>query len=162
MSAPKPPLAWPPLVGVERVPMVIRVRDTVLTLLAWATLVYLLRDSIALAWDYLRAPMFEFTHLEPPDWRALLRQLEPYGRFSAWLIAWLVFWGLVRRKRIRAVPPSEQPPELPVESQASALDLDPGDVERWREWRIAVVEFDDAGRPRAARDGAATARAGTM
>ena len=37
------PRPWPPLVGVERVPTVIRVRDTALTLLAWATLVYLLQ-----------------------------------------------------------------------------------------------------------------------
>jgi poly-beta-1,6-N-acetyl-D-glucosamine biosynthesis protein PgaD len=162
MNTRDPRPAWPPLVGVERVPLFIRVRDTVLTLLAWATLVYLLRDSIALAWDYLRAPMFELTHLPPPDWRGLAKQLEPYGRFVAGLIAWLVFWGFVRRKRIRAVPPSEQPPELPVEAQATALDLDPADVERWREWRIAVVEFDDAGRPRSARDGANPVRPGTM
>lgn len=156
------PRPWPPLVGVTRVPMLIRVRDVALTLLAWATLVYLLRDSIALAWDYLRAPMFELTHLPPPDWRGLAKQLEPYSRFAAWLIAWLIFWGLVRRKRIRAVPPSPQPPDLPVELQASALDLDPADVERWREWRVAVVEFDEAGRPRAAHDGAAAVRSGTM
>jgi len=156
------PRPWPPLVGVERVPAVIRLRDIALTLLAWATLVYLLRESIALAWDYLRAPMFTLENVPPPDWRGLLRELEPYGRFTGWLVGWLIFWGLWRRKRIRALPPSPQPPELPVESEATALDLDPGDVERWREWRVAVVEFDDAGRPRSAREGATPVRAGTM
>jgi hypothetical protein len=38
-------------------------------------------------------------------------------------------------------------------SEATIFDLDPADVQHWREWRIAIVEFDDAGRPRSARSG---------
>jgi hypothetical protein len=44
---------------------------------------------------------------------------------------------------------------LDAEAEARALGLDPAEVERWREWRVAVVEFDAAGRPIAAREGGA-------
>ncbi len=144
---------WPPLVGVERVPALVRARDIVLTLLAWGVLVWLLSDSIALAWDWLRAPMFTLTDVAPPDWARLGAELRPFALFSAALVGWLVFWALVRRRRIRAMPPSPQPPALPAAEEAGALGLDAADLAQCRTWRSVVVEFDEAGRPRAARRG---------
>jgi poly-beta-1,6-N-acetyl-D-glucosamine biosynthesis protein PgaD len=149
------PVEWPPLVGATNVPLAVRVRDIVLTLLVWATLVWLLRDAIDLAVDWLRAPMFVLTDAAPPDWTALRARLRTFAVVSAALVAWLVYWALVRRRRIQAVPPSPQPPALDAAAEAGALGLDPAEVVRWREWRVAVVEFDAAGRPIAAREGAA-------
>jgi poly-beta-1,6-N-acetyl-D-glucosamine biosynthesis protein PgaD len=152
MSAPR---EWPPLVGETGVPLLVRARDVALTLLVWATLVWLLRDAIDLAADWLRAPMFVLTEAAPPDWAALRARLRPFAVVSAALVAWLVYWALVRRRRIQAVPPSPQPPVLDAAEEARALGLDPAGIARWREWRVAVVEFDAAGRPIAAREGGA-------
>jgi poly-beta-1,6-N-acetyl-D-glucosamine biosynthesis protein PgaD len=146
------PREWPPLVGAGRIPLAVRVRDVLLTLAAWAVLAWLLRDAMVLAWDYLRAPFFELTKAAPPDWPALWARLRPFAVVSAALVAWLVYWALVRRRRIQALPPSPQPPALHVAQEARALGLDPAEVARWREWRVAVVEFDAAGRPTAARE----------
>lgn len=147
------PRRWPPLVGAERVPALVRARDVALTLLAWGVLVWLLRDSLALAGDWLRAPMFTLTDAAPPDWARLRAEFAPFAFFSAALVAWLVFWALVRRRRIRALPPSPQPPALPAADEARALGLDAAELAQWRSWRTVVVEFDEAGRPRSARRG---------
>lgn len=74
--------------------------------LRWGTQV-LPRDSIALAWDYLRAPIFTLTYVAA----------------------------------------------LPAAEQAREVGVDPAELARWREWRVAVVEFDQAGRPTSARHG---------
>jgi poly-beta-1,6-N-acetyl-D-glucosamine biosynthesis protein PgaD len=147
------PVEWPPLVGATGVPWLVRARDVVLTLLVWATLVWLLRDAIDLAADWLRAPIFVLTEAAPPDWAALRARLRPFAIVSAVLVAWLVYWAMVRRRRIQAMPPSPQPPMLDATEEAGALGLDPAEVARWREWRVAVVEFDAAGRPVTAREG---------
>lgn len=148
-----PAREWPPLVGATRIPLYVRLRDVALTLLAWATLFWLLRDAAALAWDFVRAPLFELSERASPDWADLRQRLRPFTIVSTVLVAWLIYWALVRRRRIQAVPPAPQPPVLAAAEQAAPLGLDPAAIERWREWRVAVVEFDAAGRPVAAREG---------
>jgi poly-beta-1,6-N-acetyl-D-glucosamine biosynthesis protein PgaD len=151
--SPREPLPWPPLVGTKGLPRAVRVRDVVLTVVAWAALGWLLRDAMALAWDWLRAPMFTLTELAPPDWIALRDEIAPYMLFAAVLVAWLIFWAVVRHRRICALPPSPQPRGLDCAEEAAALALDPAQVAQWREWRTLVVDFDDAGRPVDARRG---------
>jgi poly-beta-1,6-N-acetyl-D-glucosamine biosynthesis protein PgaD len=140
-----PEPGWPPLVG-GRLPLAVRVRDIVLTLAAWAVLAWLLRDAIALAVDFLRAPIFELTDQQPPDWKDLRRRLRPFMQVSGVLVCWLMVWSLIRSKRMRAVPPSPQPEPLPLCEHAAALGVDPGAAEGWRREQIVVIAFDAADR----------------
>jgi poly-beta-1,6-N-acetyl-D-glucosamine biosynthesis protein PgaD len=140
MRAPK--IDWPPLVTGTRLPLWVRVRDFALTLLAWAALAYLLRDAIALLVDYLSAPLFELTHAQPPQWREIGRHMRPFLSLAGMLVCWLAIWSLLRRKRMRAVPPSPQPAPLPDAEHAVAFGVDPLELDAWREHRIVVVNFD--------------------
>lgn len=137
---------WPPLVNAVGIPPLIRVRDTVLTLAAWAMLGYLLRDVLHLLWDYFRHPIFELTTATPPDWAALWGRLRRYALFIAALMAWLVYWGHKRRKTLAATAPQPQPPALRVEAHARTFFLDAEEVLRWRAAHRLVVNFEDDGR----------------
>jgi poly-beta-1,6-N-acetyl-D-glucosamine biosynthesis protein PgaD len=141
----KPQDKWPPLVGTDNIPALILIRDTALTLCAWTVLAYLLRDLIYLTWDYLRYPIFELTTSTPPDWNVLWLQLQPYTRYIAGLTAWLLFWGMVRRKTLSASAPQPQPTALTPEEHARTLNLNPNDLRSWQTIRNQVAHFDEMG-----------------
>ena len=141
----KPQDKWPPLVGADNVPALILVRDTALTLFAWIMLAYLMRDLIELTWDYLRYPIFELTASSAPDWHMLWRELQTYTRYIAELTAWLLFWGIARRKILSASTPQPQPPALTTEEHASTLKLNVQDLRAWQCGRNQIVHFDENG-----------------
>lgn len=106
---------WPPLIVGANVSAWVRVRDFVLTLLAWGLLAYLMRETLDLANDYLRYPMFEFTNAEPPDWEEIWGRLQSFSNFvAAHDLAAGLAWALVRGRRMRATTPEPQPPPLPL------------------------------------------------
>ena len=142
---PGPDLPWPPLIAGANVPVWVRLRDVVLTLLAWALLGYLMRETLHLLHDYLRAPIFEFTNATPPDWEELRGRLRPFSYFVAALTLWLLFWALVRGRRMRATAPVAQPASLATNQHAAAFGLEGVAVARWSEARILVVHFDAQG-----------------
>ena len=136
---------WPPLVNATGVPLFIRVRDTVLTLCAWALLGYLLRDVLYLAWDYLRHPIFELTTASAPDWRLLWHRLSGYALFIAALMAWLLLWGHFRRATLAAAAPQPQPPALAAVDQFRHFGLAVAQIDVWQGAQRLVVHFDGDG-----------------
>ena len=142
---PVPDMPWPPLIAGANVPAWVRLRDVVLTLLAWALLLYLMRETLHLLHDYLRAPIFEFTNATPPDWEELWGRLRPFSYFVAALTLWLLFWALTRGRRMRDTAPVAQPASLATKQHAAAFGLESAAVARWTEARILVVHFDAQG-----------------
>ncbi len=137
--------AWPPLIVGANVSGWVRLRDFVLTVLAWALLAYLMRETLDLAHDYLRYPIFEFTNAEPPDWVELWGRLRPFWHFIALLTLWLLFWALVRGRRMRATAPEPQPAPLVLAAHGADFGLEESALARWREARVLVVHFDASG-----------------
>jgi poly-beta-1,6-N-acetyl-D-glucosamine biosynthesis protein PgaD len=141
----KPQDKWPPLVGTDNIPALILIRDTALTLGAWLMFAYLLRKPILLILDYLRYPMLELTASSAPDWNRLWIQLQPYALYIGWLMVWIMFWGIVRRKTLSASAPKPQPPALTTEEHASALNLNAQNLRVWQGSRNQIVHFDEKG-----------------
>jgi len=52
---------WPPIIDSRKVGPIIRVRDTVLTVIAWIILVALLWEFCYLLWDYFSYPVFQLS-----------------------------------------------------------------------------------------------------
>jgi poly-beta-1,6-N-acetyl-D-glucosamine biosynthesis protein PgaD len=136
---------WPPLVGNRRLPLLILLRDALLTLAAWLLLGYLMRDAIQLAWDYLRHPLFELTAMEPPDWDAIQGHLKRYRPFIIVLVGWLMFWGYTSRHALSASKPRPAPPALEPEQHAVAFRIDPVQLRGWQASRGLVFHFDESG-----------------
>jgi hypothetical protein len=94
-------MAWPPLVGSDRVPRVVLLRDLLLTILAWCVFTWMLRDAILLTIDWFREPFGQLTYLQAPDWPHLWQRLRNYVEVAALLAAWLGFWAVYRSKALR-------------------------------------------------------------
>ena len=87
--------------GSDRVSRAVRLRDLLLTALAWCAFAWMLRDAIALAIDWFREPSGQLTHLQPPDWPRAWQRLRNGVVVAALLAAWLGFWAVYRSKALR-------------------------------------------------------------
>ncbi len=139
-------VAWPPLVDMQRLPRWVLLRDTVITLLAWAVLAFLLRDLIRLAIDYLQYPFFQLTDVAPPNMARLWARLQPFTEVIAFLVVWLLVSGLVLLRKARGRRLRPQPAVLPVALHAQAFGLDAATVQAWQQQRRLVVRLSPEGR----------------
>ena len=83
-------------------PRFIRVRDWVLTLLAWLALAFFLRLGLLLLWDYFSHPIFELTRMKAPDWGFVWERLSLFVYMILGVVIWIIAWGVGRRA---AAPP---------------------------------------------------------
>jgi poly-beta-1,6-N-acetyl-D-glucosamine biosynthesis protein PgaD len=146
MTSPRLPTVWPPLISSARMPRAMLVRDTALTALAWFGFGMLSSGAIMLIEELVRSAAAGPAPGTGPDWQAMWLQLERFVLISAILIGWLLYWTIVRAKRMRAAGLDPQPPALPLADQAAAFHVNDGNVGGWREYRIATVHFDAADR----------------
>jgi hypothetical protein len=58
------------------------------------------------------------------------------------LILWLAFWGIIRRQELRRTHDPRPVPPLPLHDHAAIFGVSPETVERWRQDRSVLVEFD--------------------
>lgn len=140
------PTDWPPLIHGTDVPVWVRVRDVVLTLMAWAAMAWVLREGLELTIDYLSPPRFEFTNFSPPNLLELAARLAGFLYFIGALFAWLIFWAIARGRRLRMNAPAAQPPGLTLSAHVADFELVADAIGPWRDARVLVVHFDDAGR----------------
>jgi poly-beta-1,6-N-acetyl-D-glucosamine biosynthesis protein PgaD len=143
---PTPLRPWPPLITGDRLSRWIRIRDVVLTLLAWFLLGRLLRDPIYVAYDYLRHPIFQLTTAQPLDIGVLWERLRYFVLISVVLVTWLCLWALInRRQLIRCPTHSPEPPALTVAEQAARAGIDEKKVDEAQEFKVTKVRFRDDG-----------------
>jgi poly-beta-1,6-N-acetyl-D-glucosamine biosynthesis protein PgaD len=137
--------AWPPLIRADRVPAWVRVRDLVLTVAAWAALLYWVRGALLLIADWLWYPFFELNAQPAPDWPRIWSTLAPFVVLAAVLAAWLVYWSLRRRKILVRQRSMAQPPALDLGVHANRYGLGPSDIAALRDARVVTVQFDADG-----------------
>src|SRR4051812_24168637 len=116
-----------------------------LTLAAWALLAFWMRGALLLVYDWLSAPLFEFSSERPPDWPGIWRTLSPFLALAALLAAWLFYWAMRRRGILAQGRDIAQPPALGLEAHARRFGLSLADVEAWRSAQVVTVHFDGSG-----------------
>ncbi|WP_158985378.1 poly-beta-1,6-N-acetyl-D-glucosamine biosynthesis protein PgaD [Lysobacter panacisoli] len=139
-------MKWPPIIENARLPMWMRLRDFVLTLLAWLVLLYLLRDMMT-AGGYWVLDRFGIEHPVPP-WPAgkILRDLAPFMGVVLLLVGWLAAFALVRwRRLIDTREALSQPDPLEPAVQADALGLSRTDGSALQDSRVMVVHLREDG-----------------
>jgi len=137
--------AWPPLIVAHRVPAWVRVRDLVLTIAAWALLVYWMRGALLLIGDWLSHPIFELSTYPEPDWERIWSRVAPYLVVAALLAAWLVYWAARRSSTLKRQQSMTAPAPLDLEMHAARFGLRADDVFSMREPRIVTVRFEAGG-----------------
>ncbi len=103
---------WPPIIGSGKVTPFIRLRDTILTVIAWILVAALLWEVFELLWDYFSYPIFTLSKTHSLSWTALLDRIGNFALVSLSLVLWLTFWGFVRRKQIRRTHDPRPTPAL--------------------------------------------------
>lgn len=134
---------WPPIIELARAPWWVRIRDVLVTIAAWAGILYLARGAVYLIVDYFSDPIFELTRTHSPDWLELWHHLKTFVIFSGVGMLWLMMWGIIHRRRLRRVAWLAPVPPLPLEEHAAYFQLDPAMVQRWTEMKTIVVQFDE-------------------
>jgi hypothetical protein len=139
MKTRRPPVE-PPIIRAH-VPAWMRVRDVLLTLGAWLLIGYFLREGLYLAYDYLRAPIFELTTARAPDWGEIWGRLRGFVLLAAALVAWITFWALDSRARLQATR-SPQPLPLQDSSHAARVGLREAELSAWRLAKVQTVDIN--------------------
>lgn len=141
-SSPKSP-SWPPLIEFARASWFVRLRDVVVTILAWVFLLYLVRNGVSLFVDYFFVhPIFALSKPNPLVDVETWRHLGNFGLVALVIMLWLFIWSIINGRRLRAVKRMTPPSRLPVEDQAERFQLAPETVERWREMKVSIVQFE--------------------
>ena len=137
------PIPWPPLITAAKLPWFVRARDFLMTCLAWIAMAWLLRLALFMIWDYFSDPIFELTRTQAPDWELLWHHFSTFVYLVLSLVIWIVSIGLIRRTQLCQIYDSKTPPVLSLDEHAARFDLEPAQVEQWRQWRITTVFFDE-------------------
>lgn len=131
----------------SRIPLWHRVRDIILTLLAWALWVYI-------CWDVFH--LLEQGLVKEPDnnpgtvmdWQAFFRKLQISYIFSGAVLLFLVFWAisnsiLLRRTEKRKGMRSEL---VTPTTEAEIYGCRESDIKRWRKEKILTISIDNTGK----------------
>lgn len=140
------PVQWPPLLKGEGLPRWVLVRDTCITLLAWAVLAFLLRDIFWLAFDYFDYPFFQLSNVAPPDMALLWSRLKPYTEVIALFMVWLLVSVQVWRRKVRGRRLKPQPQALCIEQHAQVFGLKGVALQAWQQKRVQVLQVSPEGR----------------
>lgn len=123
---------WPPLVVAASRPLWTRVRDVVVTILAWLSLAALLNREIELGLtsylrDYGMGALIDRLQMGEVGgrlgWSETVRHLAPYVTVAAFLVAFLCGFGLhtLRRRRRALEAPRPRPLSLALEARHAGL-----------------------------------------
>ncbi|MEJ8857327.1 poly-beta-1,6-N-acetyl-D-glucosamine biosynthesis protein PgaD [Variovorax robiniae] len=139
------PALWPPRIPRTQARWWMRLRDMVLTLLAWMAYLWILRRFLVagIAWlspaagEYLRG-VIDVSYVV---------HLQPYLWVAAGLVIWLALAGLGHRRHLRSQGGTGQEvPPLSPEAHFAARGVQASASTAWREARCLQVAFDAEGR----------------
>lgn len=136
------PLDWPPLIYGHSIPWYVRVRDMILTALAWFVMIWMLRYFIHLCWDYISYPVLKMMDVESPEWLTLWLRILPYLLLSAMLITSVWIYGFLHRRMLRNKKPRAQPEALPLSEHAATVGVDSSTITTWRSWPVITIQHD--------------------
>jgi poly-beta-1,6-N-acetyl-D-glucosamine biosynthesis protein PgaD len=137
---------WPPIIDSRKLGPITRVRDTILTVIAWIFLVVLLWELCVLLWDYFSYPIFELSRTHRLHWQAFVDRIGGFALFSLLLVLWLSFWGFLRRKELRRTHDRRPVSPLALSDHAAIFGIPAETIERCRQSQVVVVQFDASNR----------------
>jgi hypothetical protein len=137
---------WPPLVWPEQLSVWVRLRDGLITFLAWVLMAWLIRHELSVLVDYFRPPVFQLTRVSTPNWAKFWDQFGGFVILSGVLVGWIVLWAIRRRRIVFRAPNAPEPAPLALEAHARVWDLSPETVLAARSSKSIRADFDETGR----------------
>jgi hypothetical protein len=127
-------------IRIRKVPVWMRIRDILITLLAWLIVAHFMREALHLGYEYLWH--FELVNAKAPNWRGMWDDLHRFVILTACLIVWLTFWALNSRKRLRSASMMAQPDALSLREHAETIGLTEAQLMHCKSYVTTTVFFD--------------------
>jgi len=155
LSASKFHSSWPPIVRSTQLSLFIRARDVILTLMAWALLIYFTRDLWTLIYGYLRDTLLSLDPSNEVDWMNIWRRIAPFIFAALLLVLWIVILGSLRRRAIlstglihgknslRTVQQQFPFKQTDIAILAQRFDVEASQLIAWQSMRSVDVEVND-------------------
>jgi len=135
-----PDFIWPPIINSDRVSIWIRVRDIVLTALAWLLIGFTAHNLVWILFEYLTEPTFHLGIVDQPDWLAIWLKISYFVLTALGLVAWICFLAAIRSKMINNTQYIKTlPPAVEIHDLEISLGMLPTDVEHWHELKSVQV-----------------------
>ena len=137
---------WRPLVGIGVLPWWVRLRDVLLTLLAWLALLWLmrhLRAALRIAAYHLAGVPLDARVLQ---WVPRPDIFLPFAAAAVLLMLGAVLIALARRRSLKAQPRAFPEPQLDASAHAARFGLDAGQMAQLRAGAVRTVQFEGVGR----------------
>jgi poly-beta-1,6-N-acetyl-D-glucosamine biosynthesis protein PgaD len=133
---------WPPLIDRARVPLRNKLRDYLLTLLAWALMLYLLWPLLDILVELVQVGLGLREALPQGHARLFFQELLPFFKLILLFSLSLTVFAIGRRKHISATIDTRKPPApLDPDRQATWFKLQPEQMTALQNNRISIVYF---------------------
>ena len=133
-------MRWPPVIDAATLPRWMVARDVILTLAAWALLIYFVRDLLWMAFYW----PFSTLGLEiAPRWKPgeLWRDLLPFLKVVALFVLWLTVFALVRRRLLtNRARTAREPAALESAIHAEAFSMSVAALDHLRRTHRATID----------------------
>lgn len=129
-----------------RLPLVVILRDVVLTLLAWTLALYLCGDFI-LQLTYGILHEFDTDPLNDQDWALFAKNLKISFLFSGSVLTFITAWAVSNLLLLRKTQGLEGSdiPQLRLKKEVKAYGCSEEDARKWRKEKIITISIDDRG-----------------
>jgi poly-beta-1,6-N-acetyl-D-glucosamine biosynthesis protein PgaD len=136
-------IQWPPIIQSHSVPLIIKLRDDLLTVVAWIILVSVLHDLWWLLYDYLSDPIFQLTRQQAPDWHEIWGKMSRFVYRAGIMVIWIIWFGSIRHALKKDAGPIAQPREINLEDLATLYGHSPSEVKNWQNSRSVEVYVNE-------------------
>jgi poly-beta-1,6-N-acetyl-D-glucosamine biosynthesis protein PgaD len=143
MKSRKLNIQWPPIIKSHSVPLFIKLRDDLLTVVAWIILISVLHDLWWLLYDFLSDPIFHLTRQQAPDWYEIWEKMSRFVYRAGIMMIWIIWYGSIRYALKKDAGPISQPREINSEELAALYGHTPVEVKNWQNLRLVEVYVNE-------------------
>ncbi len=141
------PMKWPPIIYRTSISPWVKLRDAVMTFLAWTVLILLLQGLWILIRDFFSEPIFHLLPNQEPDWLGIWMRLRIFAILTGIVVTWILVFSLFRYssiKRIKSV--YHHPTYTDLNRLTAEFGLSPIEILEWQDLRCVDVFIDPNGR----------------
>jgi hypothetical protein len=143
MKSSKLNIQWPPIIQSLSVPLFIKLRDGLLTMVAWIILFSVLHDLWWLLYDFLSDPIFHLTRQQAPDWHEIWEKMSRFVYRAGIMMIWITWYGSIRYALKKDAAPIPQPREINSEELAILYGHISLEVKNWQNSRLVEVYVNE-------------------
>ena len=140
-------MKWPPIIYRTSISPWVKLRDGMMTILAWTVLILLLQGLWILIRDFFSEPIFHLLPNQEPDWLGIWIRLRVFAILTGMVVIWILVFSIFRYEAIKRIKSTHHhPSKTDLNRLTAAFGLSLADIEGWQDLRCVDVYIDQNGR----------------